>query len=159
MTPAAQLIFMIGIAIALGLVIRCRFKRAQIAALLLAGQYAYQLLGFGDAESVLVVYGWAAIIDTVTMFAISRLRPCNLTADIILLSLIGVVIHAIGFVAYWLYVRPVYYELAIVALLCLQQLRLLLVRENDEHEEHNSVWSLAIRRANSIWAALMGQAR
>ena len=107
---------MIGIAIALGLVIRCRFKRAQIAALFAGRAIRLPAIRFGDAESVLVVYGWAAIIDTATMFAISRLRPCNLTADIILLSLIGVVIHAIGFCCSgWLYVRPVYYELAIVA--------------------------------------------
>lgn len=159
MTPGAQLIFMIGIAIAFGFLIRCRFKRAQIAAFLLIGQYAYQQLGLADAESVLVVYGGAAVIDTLTMFAISRLRPCNLTADIILISLIGVVVHAFGFIAYWLYVRPVYYEWAIVALLVVQQLRLLLVRENDEHEEHNTVWGLVIRRANSLGAAFLGYAR
>lgn len=133
-----------------------QLRRFGIVLVIALGQFAYAAGGFAGSESAEVSYGLAAVCDFGIMLALSRFRACTLTADIMLINLISIAVNGLGYIAYYLYVVPVYYEWAMTILMVIQLLRLLVIRKADENELQTGIWHALIQRAIRLGQTAMG---
>jgi hypothetical protein len=100
------------------------------------------LFSFTDVDHypAIIYYGTAATCDLLAIILLSHLPANRFTTDLQLINAASLATNTVGYFMWLCYLSPIYYNSAMLAVLCAQAVRFLWVNNDDRNDLASDHW-------------------